>query len=215
MKYVISSHKDYIGKTENIIVNSLLNSKVNIKDIFIFVGGYDPSVGYTIIPSSVSKFTSPHNSFDFTGLISVIEMNIDYDYWFLLHDTVYVGPDFHKKVMEFNHKNIDYVALTHDTSMNMGSYSWSYIQKKKNEILSYKNVDGDLQSYKNRLIRDEDIFLKPKFHSYSKVYRETSSPIDFFDNNTKRIIEHFPDIDLYKVKANWLGYNRSEYILKL
>ena len=122
MKYVISSHINYINVTEKEILPSLVDSGININDIYIFVGGYDSDYGYNKLSDSINKYSAPHNSLDFTGLISVIEMNIESDYWFLLHDTLYVGPNFNKVVKEFNYENVDYVALTFDTSMNIGAY---------------------------------------------------------------------------------------------
>ena len=137
MKFVISSHIDYIESTETKLVTSLLDSGVNIDDIYIFVGGYDVNYGYVKLSTNINKFSSPHNSMDFTGLISVIEMDIQSDFWFLLHDTCYVGKNFYNTVKNFNYENVNYVALTFDTSMNMGSYKWSYIQEKKEQILQF------------------------------------------------------------------------------
>lgn len=203
MKFVISSHINYIDVTESKIITSLLNSGIDIDDIYIFVGGYDVNYGYKKISENLNKFSAPHNSLDFTGLISVLEMNIESDYWFLLHDTLYVGPNFYKTIQDYNYDNVNYVALTFDTSMNMGSYKWSYLMEKKEQILSYKNNNWDIQEYKKKLINEEDIFIKPKTNSYCNVPRHTQGPTDYYKNNTQRIIEYFPIIDLYKIKANW------------
>ena len=214
MKYVISSHINYINVTEKEIMPSLVDSGININDIYIFVGGYDSDYGYNKLSDSINKYSAPHNSLDFTGLISVIEMNIESDYWFLLHDTLYVGPNFNKVVKEFNYENVDYVALTFDTSMNIGAYKWSYIQKRKYEILKYKNDNNnDLQLFKRKLINEEDVFIKPKKHYYCSEPRKTIAATDYYKNNTQRIIEYFPEIDLYKIKANWSI--KSTYELKL
>ena len=214
MKYVISSHINYINITEKEILSSLVDSGIDINDIYIFVGGYDSGYGYNKLSESINKYSAPHNSLDFTGLISVLEMNIESDYWFLLHDTLYVGPNFNKVVKEFDYENVDYVALTFDTSMNIGSYKWSYMQKRKNEILKYKNNNNDdIQSFKRKLINEEDFFLKPKKHYYCSLDRKTIPATDYYKNNTQRIVEYFPEIDLYKIKANWSI--KSTYELKL
>jgi hypothetical protein len=213
MKYAISSHINYINITEKEIISSLVNSGIDINDIYIFVGGYDSDYGYNKLSESINKYSAPHNSLDFTGLISVIEMNLESDYWFLLHDTLYVGPNFNKVVKEFNYENADYVALTFDTSMNIGSYKWSYMQKRKNEILKYKNNNNDIQSFKKKLINEEDVFLKPKTHYYCGIPRKTIPATDYYKNNTQRIVEYFSEIDLYKIKANWSI--KSTYELKL
>lgn len=203
MKFVISSHINYINTTEQKIIPSLLSTGIKLEDIYVFVGGYDLDYGYQKISNDINKFSAPHNSLDFTGLISVLEMNIESDYWFLLHDTLYVGPNFYRTVQNYNYTDVNYVALTFDTSMNMGSYKWSYLMEKKSEILSYKNNNWDLQLYKKRLIDEEDVFIKPKTHFYCGEKRKTHGPVDYYNNGTNRIIEYFPNIDLYKIKANW------------
>jgi len=97
----------------------------------------------------------------------------------------------------------DYVSLTNDLSMNMGSYKWEFIQQNRDRILSYKNVGDDIQGFKIRLIHEEDIFFRPRVYCYNNKPRRSTGPTDYYNNQTERIVEYFPDIDLYKIKANW------------
>lgn len=214
MKFCISSHVNYIEKTEKIITDSLVSCGIEKKDIYLFIGGKDPTSEYEQIESN--KFFVPHNSMDFTGLISVLDLDIKNDFWFLLHDTCYVGPNFKTKINSIDYTNKNYIALTFDMSMNMGAYSWNYINSIKDAILSYKNInydDNSLQKYKTKLINEEDVFIKPKQYCYCTTSRITYEPKDYYNNNSTRIIEYFPDIDLYKVKANW--YLKPQYVIKL
>jgi hypothetical protein len=214
MKFAISSHINYIEKTESVIVDSLVSSGISRNDIYLFIGGMDPDSDYKQLDNN--KFLAPHNSMDFAAMISILDLDISHNFWFLLHDTCYVGPSFYTKLSSFDHSNKDYVALTYDMSMNMGAYSWNYLQINKQKILSYKNTAYDtqsLQKYKSRLIHEEDVFLKPKRHCYCNTNRITYEAKDYYNNNSTRIIEYFPDIDLYKVKANW--YLKPEYVIKL
>ena len=94
----------------------------------------------------------------------------------------------------------------------MGSYKWEYIEQNRDKILSYKNVSEDIQSFKVKLIKEEDVFFSPRVHCYNTRPRETTGPIDYYNNQTPRIIEYFRGIDLYKVKANW--YLKSIYVNK-
>lgn len=201
MKFAISSHRNYYQLTENKVVESLIKSGIEPENIYFFIGGYDGD--YQKIDGDYNRYTCPHNSMDFTGLISVLDLNIESDYWFLLHDTCYVGDRFYEKVKNYQYKDKKYISLTHDLSMNMGSYRWDYLQEKKDQILNYKNVSEDLQYYKQVLINDEDIFFRPKEHHYNYNKRETSNAGDYYNNGTERIIEYFPGIDLHKIKANW------------
>lgn len=206
IKFAISSNINFYKITQPIIVNSLIESGVPEEDIYFFIGGYNE---YRKIHKRQNIYEVNHNSFDFTSLISVIELELEADYWFLLHDTCYVGPNFYKKVLSSNYSS-DVIALTeHGFSMNIASYKQSYINDKKTEILQFKNVNYDIESINNikRLcVHLEDILIK---NSNSVSYYTTSGysegPYDFYKNGTMRIIEHYPDIDLHKVKSNWIG----------
>jgi hypothetical protein len=201
MKFAISSHKDYMELTEHKVVESLINSGVPPEDIYFFIGGYEGE--YQKLEGGYNRYSCPHNSMDFTGLISLIELNIESDYWFLLHDTCYVGSKFYKVVTEYPYGDKKYISLDVELSMNMGAYRWDYIQEKKQDIVRYKNTSDSLQEYKTLLIMDEDIFFRPKEYHFNVSRRQSSDPTDYYNNGTDRIIEYFPNIDLHKVKANW------------
>lgn len=205
IKIIVSSHIQYIEKTEDILFSSLIDSGVNEKNILFFVGGRDINAGYSQV--SEKKYLVPHNSMDFTALISVLELNIVADGFFLIHDTCKCGPNFYSNFLKLIKPNIEHMALTIDgPSMNMGLYSQSYIQDKKDEILSYKNTEyheQGLQKYKNRLIKHEDIFLSPKKNYFCSKPRTTTKADNFYGTDSKRIIEYFQEIDFYKIKANW------------
>lgn len=203
MKFAISSHKDYYTFTEEKIINSLLNAGVGVDEIYFFIGGYDVNEPYRKLDGEYHRYTCPHNSIDFTGLVSVTELNLESSHWFLLHDTCYVGENFFNLIKSYSYQDKDYVSLTNDLSMNMGSYSWDFIMRNKDRILSYKNTNENIQEFKIRLIQEEDVFFNPRVYCYNTRIRETTGPTDYYNNNTQRIVEYFPGIDLYKIKANW------------
>ena len=208
IKFAISSHKNFWEHTYDVIVSSLLESGVPNEDIYFFIGGLDK---YEKINNKINLYLVPHNSIDFTGLISVVELGLESDYWFLLHDTCYVGPNFYKCIQEHNHTT-NTISLSFDLSMNMGSYKQSYLNKRKNDIINYKNIDDNsLQNYKHRLIRDEDVFLTKEDYYTGETRQYLGEEI--FYNGVSRMKEYFPKIDLYKLKANW--YNKTEYSLTI
>jgi hypothetical protein len=201
MKFAISSHKDYFSLTEQKIVESLLNSGINPDNIYLFIGGYDGE--YQKLDGVHHRYACPHNSMDFTGLISVVELNIESDYWFLLHDTCFVGDRFYNLIKEYPHSNKNHVCLTNGLSMNMGSYRWDYLMGIKERLFRYKNTSTDLQKFKTLLVMEEDALFHPKEHCYDVFQRQTTGPMDYYNNGTHRIIEYFPGIDVHKIKANW------------
>lgn len=209
IKFTISSHINSYEKTFNVLIPTLLSAGILPNDIYFFIGGYN---NYNKIynKDNINVYEVPHNSMDFTGLISVIELGLinDSNYWFLLHDTCYVGSEFNN-ILKSKIYHSDAVILTNDGfSMNIGLYKNTYIENKSSEILKLKNIDytvDGLMNHKRVLINSEDIFIKnfkTNFYLNSKP-RITTNADNFYQNNIKRICEYFPDIDLYKIKANW------------
>jgi hypothetical protein len=218
IKFSISSYKGFYTTTYPIIIKSLLDGGVPAKDIYFFIGGYEEN---KLIENEdkINLFIVNHNSIDFTGLISLIELNIKSDYWFLLHDTTYVGPRFYNFVSTFNYNKCDVVKLNSGVSMNIGSYKQSYIDSIKEDILKFKNNDYSIESIQNHkklAVTTEDIFFRTNNQLiYNKTPRRVEGPINFYGKNedSLRIIEHYDDIDLHKIKANW--FNKVNYSLEL
>ena len=213
LKFTISSHKNFYDKTINIIVPSLLDSGIPSKDIYFFIGGYDV---YESMPNDydINLYKASHNSIDFTGLISVIDLTIKSDYWFLCHDTCKAGTKFYSNIQK--HKfNTDTIRLTSESrSMNIGAYKQSYIYGIKDKILSYRGSSDtkyNIQKLKKRLIDEEDSVLKSdSIGNFNKSPRKILDSNNIYDSNVKRITEYFPDIDFYKMKSNWKPKEKYE-----
>jgi hypothetical protein len=217
IKFVISSRKIGFESTYPIVIGSLLDNGVPPEDIYFIVGGYN-KVNRYIGDDGVNFIEVDQNSIDYTGLIAVADLDLQADYWVLLHDTCYVGEDFYNTIKKYNYNNIPAVALSSDLSMNIGAYSYQYLQQIKEELLTYRNTDfsqESIQAWKQRGIDDEDKFLslyRGQYH-YCNIPRVSSGPVDIYGTGVPRMIEYFPTIDLYKVKANW--HNKSTYELNV
>ena len=205
IKICISSHIKSYEKTYPILVDSLIKSGVPSEDIYFFIGGYDKYEN--ISKDGINIYTVPHNSMDLTNIISVIDLDLESDYWFAIHDTCYVGEDFYSKLISYN-ITTDTVLLTGPgVSMNMGSYKYTYLLSIRDRLLNYKNksnLPDDILKLKISLIRNEDIFLKDKGVVYNSSPHVTTQLDDnIYGTETERILQYFPDIDFYKLKANW------------
>lgn len=217
IKFAISSHKNFYETTYPIIVNSLINSGVPKEDIYFFIGGFH-SYEKRLDNNGINLYTTDHNSIDFTGLISVVDLNLEADYWYLLHDTCYVGNNFYNKVCSFDYKDVDVVKMYSDVSMNIGAYKQSYLESIKNYLFEFKNQNYSLESihhYKSVCVEKEDIFFNNAKSRlvYNNNLCITEGPSDYYQNGTLRIIEYYSDMDLYKIKANWAV--KSQYELNL
>jgi hypothetical protein len=215
IKFTISSHINSQEKTFKPLCQSLIDSGVPPNDIYFFIGGYQE---YKKIDNSlgVNLYHANHNSIDITGLISVLDLNIDSDYWFLLHDTCTVGLNFAKSISSMHYDDRTITMTSDGLSMCMGAYPKSILLENREKILSLKNIDytdNGLQNAKKTAIKTEDYFLHPKTRFFNTKPRVTNGPVDFYGNGVMRIIEYFPDIDLYKIKANW--HLKENYELNL
>jgi len=210
IKFAISSHVAFYPITLPIITKSLIESGVDPNDIHFFIGGFTHNKQINTNPNI---YEVNHNSMDFTGLISVLDFDLKADFWFLLHDTVYVGKSFYNKILSYDY-NFDTISLTRNgKSMNMGAYKQSYLESIRNLLMGHKNQNYDLDSIhdtKRKAVSTEDCFIHiPKRNFYTANIRY-EGPIDFYKNNVPRIIEHFDDIDLHKIKANWIAKPQYE-----
>ena len=216
IKFWVSSHINFFPKTYPILTPSLINSGIPPEDIYFFIGG-EKTYNNIKDENGVNIFKVPHNSIDFTSLISVLELDIYSPYWFLLHDTTYVGPNFYKKITEYNYINKSAVSLSYDLSMNIGAYSWELIKNNSEKILNFKNTDysdSSIQYFKQLGIPNEDwLFINNKHNHYCSNPREIIESNNVYNTGVNRIIEVFKEIELYKIKANW--NNKPTYELNL
>lgn len=204
IKFCISSNKNFYKKTYNLIIRSLLNCGISKEDIYMFIGGEEK---YQKIENDINLFFVDHNSFDFTSLISILDLNLSSDYWFSMHDTCFVGKNFLNILNNFNH-DTQAVKLYSELrdSMNIGSYSQQYLNLIKDKILNFKNKDYSpegLNKFKSSLVLNEGLFFKECTVKNYSSYKIKSGPTDFYENGVLRILEYYPELDFYKVKANW------------
>ena len=213
IKFCISSHKNYYDLTYPKLIPNMLENGIPPDDIYFFIGGYN-SYSKLEDNNNINVFTVDHNSIDFTGLVSVMDLNLKSDYWFLLHDTSYIGSNFYYYLLNFDYNNELAIPLTNESSMNIGLYHQLYLDQIKDELLTkFKNKSDnpdDIHNFKKYLVNTEDHFLinfKNKFlNPESKI---TEGPIDVYNSGVLRVIEHFNQIDLHKIKANW--YVKEQY----
>ena len=204
MKFLINSHIDSFNLTFKIVTESLVKSGISKDDIIFFIGGYEDYENRQI--QDINVYNCNHNSIDFTTLISIIDLNLEIDNCFIMHDTSYVGENFYSKISSVQ-IDCPTISLTFDGySMNTGLYTRDHIFKNKDRILSIKNSDyrlESLQHWKKIAVDNEDIFLNPKIKAYNYSNRIYLGKTDFYKTGTMRMLEYFPDIDFFKVKANW------------
>lgn len=212
IKIAISSYKLYANKAVPVLLKSLVDSGVSLNDVLVVEGGYTTNERSNYLYSNnilCDRFCVNHNSFDYTALIAICEYNIESDYWLLLHDTCRVGLNFKHKLESID-LNYSKIALLDHPSMSIGLYKYDYLLKHKDIILDKKNsnlTESGVREGKYKALYGEDALLW-KLHDEpcGKFGSERhSQPVDdfWYPTATNRIQEYFPQLDLYKLKANW------------
>lgn len=216
MKIVINSHNK-----SNIALNHLLESMKKQKEynefnIIIAIGGYYDNKDYIIyqdkIDSNITYIYCNHNSIDFTGLITLSELFYDNinEYYFYMHDTCKIGDNFYNKlksiVLTNVNVNVTSIKLNKLYSMNIGIYSQKIINKFKDFLNRKKNVNPELLMQFKSVDYNEDYIFNNDSNNYVLDNYDNyncTEPTDYYGTGTMRIVEYYPNIDLYKIKANW------------
>jgi hypothetical protein len=215
MKIAISSVRKFSSYTLPIIIPSLLQS-VEAKDIFVFEGGYDER--WWEIREGITHIRVAHNSFDYTALIDIVENKLESDYWFLLHDTCKVGPNFGKLVRDLPEGEPDVACMLNSDpgTMNICAYKYSYLLSKKQEILDLKNTDYiDLDSAKRRATKAENSLQEGYVLYHPELYEVNQNeriPSIYKEGGINRNERYFRNLDVTKYQAN---YGQAGFILDL
>lgn len=203
IKFVINT---YINQNKYIyekLVKSLIANNIDAKNIYLVIGGCEEEKSEINL---INYHYVKHNSYDHTGLIEIIDKNIISDYWFVLHDTCSVGPNFYSKLMKksFSEHN----PILEEGWLNMGLFSQDFIDKNKKYILSLRNCD------KMQAILSEKMYprLGKSHYLNSRNDYDLQSTFDVYGDGIERSVVYFPEIDLYKYQTY---YHNSDISIKL
>jgi hypothetical protein len=124
-----------------------------------------------------------------------------------MHDTCKIGRNFFNKLKQIETmNNITTIRINKKFSMNIGVYSGKILNQFKDCLLSKKNTDKNKEMEFKSINYNEDLI----FHNDSNNiildnYDDWNytGPTDYYNTGTLRIVEYYPNIDLYKIKANW------------
>ena len=211
---VINSHVNYWDNAGKKCYNSIVENfpEYPRENIHIFCSGGDIEKGYINSNYENSPLTvCPYNSFEYSCLIAILELNLEYKHFFLLHDTTFAGPKFKEKIGDFN-RNLHAVPLCHFPSMNMGMYRLDHVRENQQYIMNLRNTKydtNDLKLFKGLAINHEDRLLHQKkitetYDSHPVLHPTKTEYYSFLLNPEKpRKVEYFPNLDLVKVKANF------------
>ena len=176
--------------------------------ILVAIGGfYDLSDYASETIENITYIKCNHNSIDFTGLIALLELNSEKkeNYYFYMHDTCRAGPTFFDKLASLSLDGVTSIKMKRPFSMNMGVYSQHVINKFRDFLLTKKNRDETKLMHFKSSNNEDYIFNNDVGNIVHNNYNGHiwTGPTDYYGTGTPRIVEYYPDFDLFKIKANW------------
>jgi len=211
MKIIINSHVKSKLALDHLLESIKKYGNIDEYPIIVFIGGYYHLNDYhiEIREHNISYIFCNYNSIDLTAFIGLLELynhNED-DYYMYLHDTCKIGPGFYNKLRSIDLTNISSIKINKKFSMCIGIYSQKIINENKDYLLKYKNKDdNNLLTIKYQYTDIEDyIFNNDRNNIVLDNYDDWNytGPSDYYSTGIMRIVEYYPNIDLYKIKANW------------
>jgi len=211
LKICISSCKEYGHFTVPNLLRSISNSGFDLKDVVVVEGNNEHE---SIENQQATLIKVKHNSFDLTALLAIGELQLQAEGWLLLHDTCVVGNNFAQLLFqqwELN-KDKDRTALISFPSMSIGIYKHEFLQNNFLSILPYKSytkTKDDVIAAKTKAFSSEDVLLWRLNEGTigcmgnTRVVQTVNKSLWNFNFNEGRMQEYFPQLDLYKLKANY------------
>ena len=219
IKIAIATNKNFSQFSLPIILKSLIDCQINLDDIIVFHAGYDEREEKII--DGIKNIFLNHNSFEYSPLIDICENNLKSEYWFLIHDTCKVGPQFKELLYNIPEDKPEKLALKSRPAMSIGLYKYSYLKSVEQKIFTIKNTNYSHESmmkWKLWGVPNEDFILwmtepNPKICNKKDEWSVVDNE-NWYGTNTTRRTEYYPSLDIYKNKSNW-GQTGNNMVLHI
>ena len=212
IKLVINSHRKNKVALDHLIQSIGLSANHLLFKCIIVIGGYHELQDYNVTKeNNITWIKSNTNSIDYNGLIALSDLYAHEtdNYYFYLHDTSRVGPNFFNILLGIQTEGVTSIMMMVLYSMNMGIYSQTIINEFRDYLGKFKNINPNTNIVRLKVLmaKDEDYIFKndPHCFVYQGYTRHESitGPTDYYKTGTPRIVEYYPNFDLYKIKGNW------------
>jgi len=208
IKIAIATNINFYNHTLPIVINSLLESGIEKKDIYVFNSGFN-EFSHKII-DDINHYYLEHNSYEYSPLIEIVDKELSSEYWFLIHDTCKVGKNFKTLLYNVPQDKPVKLALKSKPAMSIGLYKYDYLLSVKDKIMSIRNSDYSRQSmihWKMWGVPNEDYILwmtepQPMIYNNNNNY-EVVDNNNWYNTTTNRQTEYYHSLDLFKNKSNW------------
>jgi len=130
IKIGISSNIRFFETTIEKCINSYVKAGIEKREIYVTVG--ESPEEKTLMIDEVTFDFVKYNCFDWTFSINLLEKKYNSDYWFIGHDTAFVGPKFKEIIYDRINRNEPYVALNSSFTKSTGLLRKDYYFNENN-----------------------------------------------------------------------------------
>lgn len=210
----ISTNSKFLHNTYDMAVGSLINNGFACEEIYIFRGHDKDHDGRELCKnkSNVNIIDLNYSCFEINSMIGILDKQLNNcDYWFLMHDTCCVGPNFKKVIYNFHYNNVNSVRIFKYGTGNIGAYKYTWLDENREQIYWFKKEYNTIsqQQMKEAIVSKED-FLTNRDHFYDHSHPTTKN-VSFL--NSTRLMEYYSNLDFYKYKANYSGITKNKFII--
>jgi len=208
VRFCVPSHADTLDVSGARIVRRMVKRGLEPSDIVLVVNGAEKD-GLETRDDGVCVSMVTHASWEFAGLIDVVESGHDADLWFLLHDTCDIGPDFTRLLGSLDYGlNFDVVFVDGAGAFNVGLYRAAFLKAQQPYLASLKNLSmrkrENVTGYGGRGLASRAVLTAVCNGSLNHGSQVTSKR-DVFASGVKRLVNYMPDLDLYKFRRQPSG----------
>jgi hypothetical protein len=201
----INSHISSYNKCAIPLIKNLIDIQIPINKIYCFIGGCQKEDNYI---DQCRVYKTNHNSYDHTSYIEIVNKNIESEYWFIMHDTCHVLPNFKKGHIKLGY---DMVSILEEAWWNMGLFDYEFLQDNKSYINQLKNCNKTQAILSERFIK--------RFSENTSYYEKEKDvidklPSDVYSDNILRKSMIFENLGLIKHQSYYPNSNLLKEISK-
>lgn len=206
---VINSSSTYLEALTHLIDSIKTDLRYKKYKFIVFISGHYELPDYVFETiDNITYVKCNYSSIDLTSLVALSELysNDVENMYLVLLDTCKVGNKFFDIIEKMNFENITSIKINKKFSNNIGFYSQALLNQNKTFLQSIKRNEKIDVDFKKLISSFEDIIFK---NDENNVLLDDyddwqyTGPTDYYNTGTMRIVEYYPNLDLYRIKANW------------
>jgi len=200
--YSISSHVMYAPLTLPVLLPSMYEAGIESSDIHVWICGAKRES--KLVTKLGQLYYVTHES---RGMAALIEAARNYyQWWFVMNDTMKVGPSFKELSQKIDESQQAIAASTlgkygfpDRCQTELGAYRWDFLQSNLNWLIQFIDCDEEM----NRA-HEGELYSRATLRGiYGAGIYTRSEKSDIYGTGTLRTSEYYPALDMIKYKANY------------